>query len=132
MELAFQKGASNWLSARPLEKYDFVLHKSAFRDAVYLRYGWQPQNLPEYCTCGHSFTIDHALSSPIGGYPIIRHNELRDLTANLLREVCHDVTIEPHLQPLFGETLRGWTSIKGDEARLDVSVSGFFLGGGLI
>ena len=81
MELASQKGASNWLSARPLEKYDFVLHKSAFSDAVCLRYGWQPQNLPEYCTCGHSFTIDHALSCPIGGYPIIRYNELRDLTA---------------------------------------------------
>ena len=27
MELASQKGASNWLSARPLEKYGFVLHK---------------------------------------------------------------------------------------------------------
>ena len=55
---------------------------------------------------------------------------MRDLTTNLLREVCHDVTTEPHLQPLSGETLRGRTSIKGDEARLDVSVSGFWGGGG--
>ena len=32
------------------------------------------------------------------------------------------------MQPLSGETLRGRTSIKGDEARLDVSVSGFWGG----
>ena len=27
---------------------------------------------------------------------IIRHNEIRDLTASLMLEVCHDVQIEPH------------------------------------
>ena len=43
MELASEKGASNWLSTLPLEKYDFALHKGAFRDAVCLRYGWIPQ-----------------------------------------------------------------------------------------
>ena len=29
--------------------------------------------------------------------------ELRDLTADLLSEVCHDVRIEPHLQSLTGD-----------------------------
>ena len=35
----------------------------------------------------------------------IRHNELRDITAELLTEVCHGVGIEPTLQPLTGEQL---------------------------
>ena len=34
-------------------------------------------------------------------------NEIRDLTAHLLTEVCHNVAVEPHLQPLTGETLHG-------------------------
>ena len=28
-------------------------------------------------------------SCPIGGLPSLHHNEIRDLTANLLTEVCH-------------------------------------------
>ena len=63
-----------------------------------------------------AFSIEHALSCPKGGFPILRHNEIRELTANLLTEVCHKVSIEPDLQPLTGESLRGASSIG---ARLD-------------
>jgi len=66
----------------------FCLHKGAFRDALALRYGWSPQQTPMYCVCGASFTIEHALSCPRGGFPIVHHNEIRDVTANLLTEVC--------------------------------------------
>ena len=38
-----------------------------------------------------------------GGFPTIRHNEVRDLTADLLTEVCYDVEVEPKLQELTGE-----------------------------
>ena len=52
----------------------------------------------------------------MGGFPTIRHNEVMDITATLLSEVCHNVSIEPHLQPLSGEiitqptmkTMQGW------------------------
>ena len=44
--------------------------------------------------------MEHTFSSPCGGFPSIRHNEVRDLTAGLLSEVCYDVGIEPALQPL--------------------------------
>ena len=84
--------------------------------------------IPPHCACGKNFTTDHALSCPTGGYPSIRHNELRDLTANLLREVCHDVAVEPHLQPLWGEQLNGRTNIQGDGTRLDISACGFWGG----
>ncbi len=47
------------------------------------------------------------MSCAKGGFPSIRHNEIRDLTATLLTEVCHDVCIEPELQPVSSETLGG-------------------------
>ena len=128
MELASEKGASNWLTSLPIEEFGFCLHKGAFRDALALRYGWPPSNVPLHCVCGSTFTVEHVLSCPRGGFPIIRHNEIRDVTAALLTEVCHDVRVEPDLQPLTGEVLNGATSVKTDGARLDIAVSGFWGG----
>ena len=34
---------------------------------------------------------------PYGGFPMIHHNEIRDLTASLLTEVCPNVAIKQHL-----------------------------------
>ena len=45
-------GASNWLSAAPLEEYNFVLNKKSFRDAMNLRYGKDLKGLPSKCLCG--------------------------------------------------------------------------------
>ena len=53
---------------------------------------------------------------------------MRDLLANLLTEVCHDVSLEPHLQPLSGESLSFRTASTEDNARLDVAASGFWGG----
>ena len=66
------------------------------------------------------------MNCPHGGLPTLRHNELRDLTANLMSEVCHDVTTEPELQPLTGETLVYRSAITTDGARLDVRAQGFW------
>ena len=38
-----------------------------------------------------------------GGFIIQRHNELRELEADLLSMVCNDVEIEPQLQDVTGE-----------------------------
>ena len=89
-----------------------------------LRYDWQPSRIPTNCSCGKKFTVEHAFTCPKGGFPILRHNEIRDLTANLLAEVCHDVSIEPNLQPLTGEVLSEPSSIGQDGARLDIAASG--------
>ena len=43
-----------------------------------------------------------------------------------MTEVCHDVCIEPHLQPLTGEALGGASAISTDGARLDVAAGGFW------
>ena len=124
MELGSEKGASSWLSALPLEK--FVLHKTAFRDAIALRYGWTLSNIPSHCVCGQAFSLQHTLSCPRGGYPSIRHNELRDITASLLKKTCHGVATKPSLQPVTSETLDGASTNKHDGARLDIVAYGFW------
>ena len=128
MELASEKGASSWLTTLPIEEYGFCLHKGAFADALALRYGWSPTRIPVSCVCGSSFTVDHVLSCARGGFPILRHNEIRDVTADLLSEVCHDVRTEPDLQPLTGESLVSRSSVTSEGARLDIAVNGFWGG----
>ena len=99
VELACEKGASNWLSCLPpLKFHGFALHKTAFRDAVMLQYHWTPPACSTSCACGHDFTTDHPISCPKGGFPLLRHNEILDLTAAMLSEVCANVSTEPHLQ----------------------------------
>ena len=76
-------------------------------------YGWSPKlsvmvgllRIFLSAVSGRSNNIEHALSCPNGAFPTIRHNDIRDLTAELMSEVCHDVSTEPPLQPLSGESL---------------------------
>ena len=75
-----------------------------------------------------SLLIEHSFTCPKGGFPSIRHNEIRDLTASLLTEVCHEVDVEPHLQPITGEQFTLASSNIEDGARLDISANGFWGG----
>ena len=70
--------------------------------------------------------IEHSLNCPRGGFPSIRHNEIRDITADLLSEVCHNVGIEPSLQSISGEHLFYRTANREDGARLDVVAESFW------
>ena len=124
VELAQEKGASSWLTSLPLDEFSFSLSKGAFRDALALRYGWQPSNIFTYC--GTHFSVEHSLSCPKGGFPHIRHNDVRDTVGDWLSEVCNDVCIEPPLQPITGETLKGASAINSDGARLDIAANGFW------
>ena len=56
---------------------------------------------------------------------IQRHNEIRDLEAELLEMVCSDMQIEPSLQPVTGETLNRGAN-KENGARLDVHARGLW------
>ena len=80
------------------------------------------------CVCGDSFNLQHALSCPKGGLVITRHNELRNLTAEILGEVCKNVVIEPLLTPLTGEELPK-SSNTSNQARADVSARGLWING---
>ena len=52
LAVSSEKGASSWLSVPPIAEHGFALHKGAFQDALCLRYGWHPSNLPAHCVCG--------------------------------------------------------------------------------
>ena len=124
MELAQDKGASNWLTTLPI--YGFSQSKSEFRDVLSQRCGWLPERMPSKCVCSENFTIDHALNCHCGAFPTIRLNEIRNLTGILLTEVCHDISLEPVLQPLTGEVLNHATANQEDEARADIAVRNFW------
>ena len=80
------------------------------------------------CVCGDWFNLQHALSCPKGGLVITRHNKLRNLTAEILSEVCKNVAIEPLLTPLTGEELPK-SSNTSNQARADVSARGLWIMG---
>ena len=112
-----------------LKNMGFHLSKGDFRDALCMCYGWMLPNLPSKCVCGSAFNVDHAMVCSKGGFPTLRHNEIRDITADVLTEVCHDVAIEPMLQPLTGEKFQKKTANMSDEARLDLSARGVWTKG---
>ena len=124
--LAQEKGASSWLTSLPVREHGFALHKGAFRDALALRYGWIPKDFPVECICGKNFTVEHALSCNRGGFPTLRHNEIRDTTASLLTEVCSNVAVEPALQELNGESFSCKSANRDIGARVDIAVDGFW------
>jgi len=80
------------------------------------------------CTCQANFTIEHALSCHLGGFIIQRHNNIRDAIASMMREVCHDVKVEPaHIDATIESADLPASAIKGNEARADVSCNGFWM-----
>ena len=95
-----------------------------------LRFGWQPVNLPlnlpQMYVCGKPFRVEHAFTCPYDGFPSICRNEIRDLTASLLSEVCCDVGVEPAFQPVEGEPLQFDTANGEDAASLDVIARDFW------
>ena len=128
LEAVTEVGASAWLTTVPVNAHGFYLEKKSFWDALRLRYDIPLERLPSNCVCGSPFNIEHALSCHKGEFISIRHNEFRDLTADLLPEVCKDVQVEPVLTPVTGELLPTGT-ITENEARTDISARDFWVRG---
>ena len=80
------------MTALGLDEHGFSLHMSDFCDAVCLRYVWSLSHLPTESVCGASFTDDHPFTCPHGDYPTLHHNEIRDITAQIMYEVCPNMT----------------------------------------
>ena len=122
-------GSSNWLTNLPIKELGYDLKKEQFQDALRIRYNWTLPRLPTECVCGSSFDVSHALSCKKGGFVTLRHNEIRDITAKLLDEVCVNVRSEPILMALDGEQSQYRTANRSREARLDISATGFWTPG---
>ena len=127
-EVAKEKGAGSWLNTRPLETQGYHLSSAEFRDAVSVRMAWTPHDLPKTCNCGADFTVAHALSCPLGGFPTLRHNETRDLLADVMTEACNSVAIEPVLNPVDGRNFRHKSTTTDPNARVDIVAGGVWGG----
>ena len=131
LEQLSEKGASSWLSAAPLEEHGFNLNKSEFQDALNIRYDKPLKNLPSKCACDSAFSLTHAMNcdrgdrGDRGGFIIARHNNVRNFEANLLKQVCNDVQLEPPLQSIAGYTFHRSANTRED-ARPDVRAKGFW------
>ena len=62
-----------------------------------------------------------------GGFLSLRHNEIRDLTTNLLFEVCNNVSTT-HLQLITDKVFSSASANQQDGARLDVAANGLWGG----
>ena len=126
LEAAREKGSGSWLIALPIQALGYVLNKQEFRDSLCLRYGWKIPNTPLFCSCGEKNNVDHSLSCKSGGYVSMRHDRVRDMEANFLKDVCKDVKIEPELLPVGNLTFDHATATTADQARLDFSAVGLW------
>ena len=79
--------------------------------------------------CQTNILVDpeQSMSCKKGGFVTLRHNTIRDMTAKMLSQVCKDVSVEPVLHPMAGETLTWNSTTKSDEQRLDIAARGFWV-----
>ena len=82
--------------------------------------------MPINCACGSKNSINHSLICKTGGYSIFRHNRVRDAIAEILREVCRDVKVEPELIPIDSDFNINPAENSSEKARLDVSSVGLW------
>ena len=90
-----------------------------------MRYDWNLLNTSSYCVYVANFSTNHAMICRRGGLTFVRHNDLHDITAELLSKVCNDVAIEPPLQSLSGEVITPQSAIEQDDARANIHAHGF-------
>ena len=62
-----------------------------------------------------------------GGFLTTCHNEVHDITAQLLTEMYSIVSVEPPLQPLSGEACTHRSANVEDFARADLNALGFLV-----
>ena len=127
MELSQEKGASTWLTVLPIDDHGFALHKSAFRMPSF-RYDWSLQNLPSRCSCSHPFSVEHALNCKTGGFPAVRHNEVRDISQLYYCQKSVMVLQQNLICSHSQGKLCHIALIMDDGACLDVAVYGFWGG----
>ena len=126
IEIAGEPGISSWLTADPMSRYGTVLNCNDFRDALCIRYDLDLRDTATTCVCGQPAVRDHMFVCPTGGYPGARHDNIRDLLAEVLVDVAQDVEKEPRLAAMHGEDLPGRQLNRQDEARADIRARGFW------
>ena len=118
-------GVSNW-SLLPITEFGFELSKQPFWDSTKLRNGWEDMQSTNICPCGRKFDIQHSMNCKKFSFIYIQLNDLRDLTANMMSEVCKVTKIEVESTSLSGEELQGRKSNNSNEGREDIRTRDFW------
>ena len=66
--------------------------------------GWNLKRMPTKCECGSNFNLNtyfHAKKEVL--FVSLMHNHQRNITCNLLDQICNDVSVEPMLHESRGE-----------------------------
>ena len=77
-------------------------------------------------TCDKCFTVEHVLSCLYGGFPTICDNEVRDITAYPMSNICYNVGTKPTLQPISDERLHHSRANTDEGAHVDIKAEGFW------
>ena len=85
--------------------YDMALDQEGYHQSAFVK---------------KNVTVEDALSCPFGGFPYMRHNEIRDITAKFMSKLCHNVGVEPPLQFLSGVVMSYKTTNVEDGAHLNI------------
>jgi hypothetical protein len=120
-----------WLTVMPSLLNGTELSATEFRDALRLRYGLNPTNMPIACDgCGDRFTVGHAMTCRKGGLITQRHDDV----AGEWHQLCADalspsrVTDEPIIPQCRTRAevngVQRW--IEPPEIRGDVAAHGFW------
>ena len=91
---AYEHHTSGWLTAVPLREQGLALSADEFRDGLALRYGWEPANASRLCNgCNVPLTMEHAQKCEVGPYRIKRHDGLKELLANCLKQATTEHSV---------------------------------------
>ena len=111
------------------------LSAQEFRDALCMRYGRTPKDLPTHCDgCGSKFTMQHALQCKKGGLVIYRHDEVKNELAHLIMTAMSDSAIRDEPLIISGRSAKSPKAENTKEAndqslneqRGDISARGFW------
>ena len=73
--LQWANNTGAWMTVQPSTVNGTELGAQEWHDALFLRYGLDPQDLPTHCdSCQSKFLISHALDCEKGGLVTARHN----------------------------------------------------------
>ena len=107
------KKASNLLTIHTLKRQEF-------RHSICLIYNWATENISKYCAYGKLNNIDNCFSCKLNSYVVMRHYHMRYVTTGMMKEVCHDVQIEPYLIFVESKDQTQPRANKEANARLDI------------
>ena len=105
------------------------MKKQQFWDGISMQYGWLLSNVRTTCVYGSKYDFQHNMSCKEGRLVSVDQNDMRDLTAKILREIWNDIKLETKLIPSTGERLQYRSAITGNKSRLDIRFQSFWVRG---